>query len=202
MKTLIFLIGLLTCCRPAEVETSENNDKDTSAQIVEVLEPVGVIPNEDCRHVDIGDKPCNFRLTDQNGDTWDLYSHSGSVILLDFSAFWCGPCQVAGAHSQSLQDEYADSDFEMVTILIDGPTPSIEPTEADMEAWVRNSGITTAPVLQGSREKMFDNTGTGLEGYIVGGFPTYIYIGRDMKFYAGHVGFSEEYIRQKIEEGL
>ena len=42
----------------------------------------------------------------------------------------------------------------------------------------------------------------GVTGYLLGAFPTYIYIGRDMKFYAGHVGFSEEYIRQKIEEGL
>ena len=52
----------------------------------------------------------------------------------------------------------------------------------------------------GSRTLMFDPT--GVEGYPVGAFPTYLYIDRNMKFYSGHVGFSEEYIRQKLEEGL
>ena len=49
---------------------------------------------------------------------------------------------------------------------------------------------------------MIDSEGTGAEGYLLGGFPTYIYIGRDLKFYSAHVGFSEEYVRQTIEEGL
>ena len=43
---------------------------------------------------------------------------------------------------------------------------------------------------------------TGIEGYVLGAFPTYLYLDRDMKFYAGHVGFSDEYVREKIEEGL
>ena len=50
------------------------------------------------------------------------------------------------------------------------------------------------------REKMFDPA--AIEGYSLSAFPTYIYIGRDMKFYSGHVGFNDEYARQKIEEGL
>ena len=29
-----------------------------------------------------------------------------------------------------------------------------------------------------------------------------IYIGRDLKFYGAHVGFGDEYVREKIEEGL
>jgi hypothetical protein len=42
----------------------------------------------------------------------------------------------------------------------------------------------------------------GIEGYPLSAWPTYIYIGRDMKFYAGHVGFSEEYMRQMIDGAL
>ena len=80
------------------------------------------------------------------------------------------------------------------------------PTEYDIDAWVSSHAVTTAPILEGSKEKMIDpQDGTvddpGATGYLLGAYPTYIYIGRDMKFYAGHVGFSEEYIRQKIEEG-
>jgi hypothetical protein len=47
---------------------------------------------------------------------------------------------------------------------------------------------------------MFDSL--GIEGYIIGAYPTYVYIGRDMKFYKAHVGYSDEYVRQTIEEGL
>lgn len=200
------MIGTMAiACGPSKLEVTK---KDTGSSAPEPpLEPVGVIPAEDCQQIDIGDKACNFRLTDQNGETWDLYQHAGDIIVIDFSADWCYPCQLAADHTQPLQDEFADEGVRMVTVLIDGPTPGVEPTEDEVSRWVNLHGITTAPVLQGSREKMLDSQdGTvaepGITGYLLSAFPTYIYIDRDMKFYAGHVGFSEEYIRQKIQEGL
>ena len=127
--------------------------------------------------------------------------------MLDFSAYWCYPCQVAADHSQSVQDEFASDGVQMVTVLIDGAIAGTEPNEQEIDTWVLSHNITTAPVLQGSREKMLDSQSGGVSepgvtGYLLNAYPTYIYIGRDMKFYAGHVGFSEEYIRQKIQEGL
>ena len=82
-----------------------------------------------------------------------------------------------------------------------------EPTEYDIDTWVNDHSVTTAPVLRGSKEKMIDpQDGSvpepGTTGYLLAAYPTYIYIGKDLKFYSGHVGFSEEYIRLKIEEGL
>ena len=101
---------------------------------------------------------------------------------------------------QPLQDYYDSEGVQIVTVLIDGPTGGVEPSDQDIADWVSEHSMTTAPVLQGSREKMFDPA--AIEGYAISGYPTYIYIGRDMRFYAGHVGFSDEYVRQKIEEGL
>jgi len=197
-------ISATTACSPTKLETKTGN-VDTGAQTNSSsteLEPVGVIPATDCQHIDIGDKPCNFRLTDQNGETWDLYEHEGDVILLDFSTMWCYPCQMAGQHTQGIQDVYEGEGFQFVTVLLDGYTHSTEPTTEEIGEWTYGHSVTSAPVLQGSRDKMLDSTGTGIEGYLLSGFPTYIYIGRDMKFYAGHVGFSEEYVHQKIQEGL
>ena len=209
MKKLFFVLGLLStyACKPAEVDIKSKNDDTGNVVIIEELAPIGVIPADDCRQIDIGDKPCNFRLSDQNGKTWDLYEHEGDVIVLDFSATWCYPCQIAGDHSQSIQDEFANDGVQMVTILIDGAIAGVEPTDQEIGTWVSSHNITTAPVLQGSREKMLDSqsggvSDPGVAGYLLNAYPTYIYIGRDMKFYAGHVGFSEEYIRQKIQEGL
>lgn len=210
MKSLFFILGMLVACEPTPVEFKDQNgnefqigaDDHTGSHNVaeEELEPVGVIPASDCQHIDIGDKACNFRLTDQNGDVWDLYSHLGDVILLDFSTMWCGPCQSAGHYMQPLQDDYDSEGVQVVTVLIDGYVGGVEPTEAEIDEWVNSHNMTTAPVLQGSRDKMFDPA--AIEGYSLSAYPTYIYIGRDMKFYSGHAGFSDEYIRQKIEEGL
>ena len=113
---------------------------------------------------------------------------------------WCGPCQNAGHFAQPLQDEYDEEGFQFVTILIDGYMSGIEPTEEEIDEWVVSHEITSSPVLMGSREKMFDPA--SIEGYAISGFPTYIYIDRDMKFYDGHTGFSEEYTKQLIEQGL
>ena len=205
MKTLFFLTALLVSCKATELETKNNKSDTAAVVVVEELAPVGVIPADDCQQIDIGDKACNFRLPDQTGKTWDLYDHEGDVILLDFSAFWCYPSQVAAGDTQ--QDDYAGEGVQIVTVLIDGPTPGEEPSTYDIESWVNLHGITTAPVLQGSRTKMLDSQdGTvaepGVTGYLLNAYPTYIYIGRDLKFYAGHVGYSEEYVKLKIEEGL
>lgn len=213
MKKLFFILGFtatMACgaCAPTKVETNKNFDTGTvSLTPPQPADPDGVIPADDCQQIDIGDKACNFKLTDQNGEIWSLYDHEGSVIMLDFSAYWCYPCQSAADHTQALQDDYAADGVQVVTVIIDGRTPGEAPESYEIDAWVNNHNITTAPILQGSREKMLDSQDgsvaePGVTGYLLSAFPTYIYIGKDMKFYAGHVGYSEEYARQKIEEGL
>ena len=197
---------MISCygCEPSKMNTPEPQ-VDTSAQQdpdPEPLEPIGVIPADDCRQLNIGDTACNFALVDQNGDVWELYQHRGEIVVLDLSAAWCYPCQLAGDHAQPLQDEYGADGVTIVTVLIDGATMQQPPTQFEISQWVNSHNVTTAPVLEGSREKMIATTPDALDGYLLSGFPTYVYIGRDMKFYAAHVGFSEEAARFYIEEGL
>jgi peroxiredoxin len=198
MKTLFFALLLTLGCQ-ADKKLNDDTAAETKAT-VEVVYPDGVIPAADCQHINVGDKACNFRLLDQNEEIWELYDHLGDVIVLDFSTVWCGPCQIASHHTQTLQDGYQSQGVQIVTVLIDGPTGGVAPTPEDITEWVTSHNITTAPILQGSRDKMFDSL--GIEGYIIGAYPTYVYIGRDMKFYKAHVGYSDEYVRQTIEEGL
>jgi thiol-disulfide isomerase/thioredoxin len=201
------LFSLFLACAPSKLETDAAATVSDSAHPADTIpsppiDPVGVIPDSDCSQLNRGDTACNFALVDQNGNVWELYQHQGKVIVLDFSAMWCGPCQTAANYAQPLQDDYGMQDVVVVTILIDGPRSGIEPTSYEVDQWVSDHNITTAPVLEGSRDKMLSTDANALDGYLLGGFPTYVYIGRDLKFYAAHVGFSDEAARYYIEEGL
>tara|TARA_R100000234_G_C5003749_1_gene181565 strand:+ start:631 stop:1233 length:603 start_codon:yes stop_codon:yes gene_type:complete len=200
MKNIFFLLFLIGCSNPAELKVSE---LDTSQQEqVDPPEPpvFGVIANEDCSHVNVGDKACNLRLLDQNGEIWELYDLIGNVVVLDFSTSWCGPCQTVGHYLQPLQDDYQSMDVSIVTILIDGYVPGTPPSEYDMNDWVSSHNVTSVSVLQGARDLVMDPT--GVEGYIISSFPTFFYIDRNMKFYSGHSGYNDQYVREKIDEAL
>ena len=96
------------------------------------------------------------------------------------------------------QDEYGD-DFLFVTILIDGTITGVPPTKEEVDEWVSVHNITTSPVLYGDRT-LLDQTGE--TGYRIGGFPTYVFIDKNLKIHVGTVGFSDSYIRSVIEELL
>jgi thiol-disulfide isomerase/thioredoxin len=196
------LLLLMFACSPSDVEVGEFPPAEDSQAPEPPMAPVGVVTADDCQQLNLGDTACNFALLDQNGDTWELYNHHDNVIVLDFSTVWCPPCQAAGYHTQPIQDEYADDNVKFVTVLIDGAISGVEPSEAEINEWVDSHVITSAPILQGSREKMLATDPDAYDGYLLSGFPTYVYIGRDMKFYSAHVGFSESHVRLTIEEGL
>ena len=194
------LLLLMAACSPSELKVDESSPAEDSQ--TPPIPPVGIVSADDCNQQGTDSTACNFALLDQYGDSWELYKHRGSVIVLDFSTVWCYPCQTAGYYTQPLQDEYSNDNVKIVTVLLDGATSGIEPSEKEINDWVDSHNVTTAPILQGSREKMLATDPDAYDGYLLSGFPTYVYIGRDMKFYSAHVGFSESHVRQTIEEGL
>ena len=187
-----FILALLLGCE-AELKVGG----DTAVEAVTVVEDpdLGIHVTEACGQTAIGDVACNFALLDQNENFWQLYEEGTTVTVLDFSTSWCGPCQAAADSTQALQDYY-EGRATIVTILIDGPQSGISPTSEDIDVWVEAHGITSAPILQGSRELMLDVT--GISGYSISAFPTYIYLSKG-RIHGGHSGFSEEYIRQTID---
>ena len=178
------LYGLIGCAALLQVD-SKPVSEDSSAMQTPVPTQFGIIDTEDCDQTSIGSTVCNMVFYDHNKELWQLYDHEGKVIVLDFSTVWCGPCQAAGHHAQPIQDYYAGN-VEFVTVLIDGATGD-PPTEAEIIEWVAAHNITTSPVLYADRTVVDP---TGENGYLIGGFPTYVFIDRELKIHVGAVGFN------------
>jgi thiol-disulfide isomerase/thioredoxin len=180
----------------AKLEVAENEDSAPPTAAATIPTEFGVVEGPDCDQIQIGSDVCNIFLYDQNNEIWELYKHKGKVIVLDLSASWCYPCQIAGMHAQLLYDDY-NGEVEVVTVLVDGFTHGVPPTEDEINSWVENHNITTAPILRGSREYMIDPA--GVTGYLLGGFPTYIFLDKELKIHIGSVGFNEQYVRTTID---
>lgn len=63
-----------------------------------------------------------FKLKDVNGKSYDLQPHIGkSVVVVNFFATWCAPCQAELPMLQRLHEKYADKGLEVVVVSIDDP---------------------------------------------------------------------------------
>lgn len=191
---LNYLFFTLIGC-PAPLEVEEKLELDSTAVEPVIPDQFGIINTDQCDQQTIGSTVCNMIFYDQNKEIWQLYDHEGKVIILDFSTVWCGPCQIAGHYVQPIQDEYNET-LEFVTVLVDGATGA-PPTEDEINEWVVSHNITSAPVLYADRSVLDQ---TGQTGYLVGGFPTYVFIDKELKIHSGAVGFNEQYVRSVIEE--
>ena len=133
---------------------------------------------------EVEDHPCDFSLVDQNGDTFNLYDHHGKIIILDFSAMWCGPCMMAATEVEELQKKYGD-DIVYVTVLIENQNHN-PPTKKDLEKWAEHFGIELAPVLGGSRSMMSSDS---KKGWPITAWPSFFIIDQDMVLVEAFKGF-------------
>lgn len=108
---------------------------------------------------------------DQFGQEIKLRRFYGNVILIDFSAEWCGPCRAA---AETLRDKYEDRrdrGFVILQVMLDGYTPG--DGQPDLDRWASDFDLNHT--LIGGRDAEFEGH------YMPGnaGIPNYTIIGRD-----------------------
>jgi thiol-disulfide isomerase/thioredoxin len=67
----------------------------------------------------------DFKLPDMDGRALSMADYKGKVVLLDFWATWCPPCQMAIPHLIDLQQKYGDKGLVVLGLSLDSEAKDV-----------------------------------------------------------------------------
>ncbi len=115
-------------------------------------------------HSLVGKQAPRFVRTDLLGRKIDLNSYRGKVVLLNFWATWCAPCQVELPHFAAWQKQYGPQGLEIIAVSMDDDATPVRATVRKLEL--------NFPALMGD-----EKIGSQYGGIL--GLPVTYLIGRD-----------------------
>lgn len=92
---------------PKENGDSGNHDEDNGKNGTNVI------------GTEVGQIAPDFSMTDTEGHNFALRDQRGSVVVLDFMATWCGPCEEEIGHLKEVRSNYENSAVKIVSIDVD-----------------------------------------------------------------------------------
>ncbi|HEX8949790.1 MAG TPA: TlpA disulfide reductase family protein [Dissulfurispiraceae bacterium] len=121
-----------------------------------------------------------FVLAGPNNNRVSLGDYKGKVVMLEFFATWCPPCQMAAPDVESVYEKYKDRGFVVLAVSIDEGSDRA----AAVGSFVKDLHL-TYPVL------LDDGKTSGQYG--VSSIPTSYIIDRQGKLRNKHVGLLPDY---------
>jgi thiol-disulfide isomerase/thioredoxin len=130
----------------------------------------------------VGTPAPDFTIPKWGGGDLNLAAYRGKIVILDFWATWCGPCQMSMPHVEEMYKATKDKDVVVLGVCV-------WDTKEAYDAWVpKNQSKYTFTFG-------FDPAGRGAKSiasslYQVSGIPTTYVIDREGKVAAALVGFN------------
>ena len=125
----------------------------------------------------------DFTANDKDGRPVKLSDYKGKVVVLDFWATWCGPCQMSLPHTTKVAKQYADKGVVVLAV-------NVWDTPQAFQGWLPQhpeyGSLHFAIDPEASQPK---GIATGLYG--VSGIPTQYVIGKDGRIVKSIVGYEE-----------
>lgn len=76
--------------------------------------------------IKIGEKARDFALPATSGETISLASQRGRVVLINFWATWCGPCQEELPELDRLQNKFRKRGLSILAISVDNEPENVK----------------------------------------------------------------------------
>ena len=130
-----------------------------------------------------------FELPRIGGPDLRLEDMRGKIVILDFWATWCAPCEVQMPVLDALWKDRAWRDAHGDDLMIVGISVDTDPV-AEVAAWIEERGF-EYPIAMGDQDLAMR--------YGVIGFPTLIVLDPDAGIFTRHMGV---WSRAEIEEVL
>ena len=104
-----------------------------------------------------GDIVSNFTLPKHGGGTISLHDYEGHIIVLDFFAYWCGPCQTSSPELETDVAEYYENlggTANGIPVVVLAVSIDNNNTGA-VDSFVQNSGLQIVALDSGAAWSQF-----------------------------------------------